>query len=662
MARAGKKRTVRSTEALRAQLRSLQVLLDAIPAPIFYKDAKGIYRGCNVAFERYLGLSREQIVGKSVYDISPKDLADIYYRADQALFDQPGVQTYETNVAYADGVRRDVTFYKATFLGPDGALGGLVGTILDITERKRAEALLRASEERYRGLIEGSIQGIVVQRDWIALFANSAFATMLGYASPAELIGLDMRRFIMSDHLRLVEGFAAARLRGEPAPPRYEIQMVRKDGTPLWVEIQPSVVSWEGAPAIIGTLVDVTERRRAEATVRQQEQQLQRSQRIEAIGRLAGGIAHEFNNLLTVIIGRTELLTGVLPVSHSGSDNLALIAKAGERAATLTRQLLAFSRKQVLQQRVVDLNRVVAGMVDLLRPLVGETLELVTALDRQPVVVKGDPTQIEQVIMNLVLNSRDATPRGGRITIATQREDPRGVLEVSDTGCGMSAEVQAHLFEPFFTTKAVGKGNGLGLATVYGIVKQHEGDIAVMSVPSQGTAVRVYLPLLPDAVELEEIERPRPFAGGSARILLVEDEPAVRDLAQEALARCGYRVLAAATPAEAQALAEQHHGRINLLLTDVIMPELSGPELADRLTRGQRDMRVLYMSGYTDDVLADHGVPGAGAAFLAKPFTPEALSRAVQDTLEGPLPPETGRDIADQTRREAAHGGIHPEA
>ncbi len=356
-------------------------------------------------------------------------------------------------------------------------------------------------------------------------------------------------------------------------------------------------------------LVDITERRRAEATVRQQEQQLQRSQRIEAIGRLAGGIAHEFNNLLTVIIGRTELLTGVLPLSHSGSDNLALIAKAGERAATLTRQLLAFSRKQVLQQRVVDLNRVVAGMVELLRPLVGETLDLVTALDLQPVVVKGDPTQIEQVIINLVLNSRDATPRGGRITIATQREDPRGVLEVSDTGCGMSAEVQAHLFEPFFTTKAVGKGNGLGLATVYGIVKQHEGDIAVTSVPGQGTTVKVHLPLLPDAVEFEEIERPRPFAGGSARILLVEDEPAVRDLAHEALARCGYRVLAAATPAEAQALAEEHHGRIDLLLTDVIMPELSGPELADRLTRGQRDMRVLYMSGYTDDVLADHECP-----------------------------------------------------
>ena len=651
MARAGKKRPVRSTEGLRAQLRSLQVLLDAIPAPIFYKDANGIYRGCNVAFERYLGLSREQIVGKSVYDISPRDLADVYYRADKALFDRPGVQTYEANVAYADGVRRDVTFYKATFLGPDGALGGLVGTILDITERKRAEGLLRASEERYRGLIEGSIQGIVVQRDWKALFTNSAFATMLGYASPAELIGFDVRRFIVPDHLPLVEGFAAARLRGEPAPPRYEIQMVRKDGTALWIEIQPSVVSWEGAPAILGTLVDVTERRRAEATVRQQEEQLRRSQRIEAIGRLAGGIAHEFNNLLTVIIGRTELLTGVLTPTHS--DNLALIAKAGERAATLTRQLLAFSRKQMLQRKVVDLNRIVAGMVELLRPLVGETLELVTALDPRPVPVKSDPPQIEQVIMNLVLNARDATPRGGRITIATEcgqpagasgapGRDPRGVLEVRDTGCGMSAEVQAHLFEPFFTTKAVGKGNGLGLATVYGIVKQHEGDIAVTSVPGQGTTVRVYLPLGPDAFELEEIERPRPrpLAAGSASILLVEDEPAVRELAKEALARCGYRVLAAATPAEAQALAEQHAGRIDLLLTDVIMPELSGPELADRLTRGQRRMRVLYMSGYTDDVLAAHGVPGAGAALLAKPFTPDALSRAVQDTLEEAPPPE----------------------
>jgi PAS domain S-box-containing protein len=557
------------------------------------------------------------------------------------------VQTYEANVVYADGTRHDVTFYKATFVGADGALGGLVGTILDITDRKRAEAALRASEERYRGLIEGSIQGVLVHRSWMAHFVNAAAATMFGYA-PEELIGLDVRARIAPEDLARVESFGAARLRGEHAPSRYEFQGVRKDGTRIRVEAQASLVSWEGEPAVLSTLIDVTERRRAEATLRQQEERLRESQRVEAIGRLAGGVAHEFNNLLTVIIGRADLLSAGLDPAHRGQRDLDLIKKAGERAATLTGQLLAFSRKQILQPKVLDLNQVVGGMAQLLRPLLEDTLEVVTSLAPEPVSVKADPTQIQQVIMNLVLNSRDAVAGGGgRVSITTARAEPdpagglRGVLEVADTGCGMSLDVQAHLFEPFFTTKEVGKGTGLGLATVYGIVKQHEGDIAVTSAPDQGTTVRIYLPLVTAPVEATAVvspPAPRTTAPGSATVLLVEDEWTVREFVRDVLHASGYRVLSAATPAEAEALAERHAGRIDLLLTDVIMPELSGRELADRLVRRRTGLRVLYISGYTDDVLARHGVLEAGTSFLAKPFSPDALTHAVQEVLRSPDP------------------------
>ncbi len=391
----------------------------------------------------------------------------------------------------------------------------------------------------------------------------------------------------------------------------------------------------------------------AEITERKQlEAQLLQSQKMEAVGRLAGGIAHDFNNLLTVIKGYSELL--VEEVGGDGRLRRAAeeIDKAADRAALLTRQLLAFSRRQVLEPEVLDLNDVVANMDKMLRRLIGEDIDLVSV--RRPGLgrVKADPGQIEQVIMNLAVNARDAMPQGGKLTLETANVELDEVyarnhvaitpgsyvmLAVSDTGCGMDAETQARIFEPFFTTKELGKGTGLGLATVYGIVKQSGGYIWVYSEPGQGTTFKVYLPRLEEAVETAQPEREivRP-ARGSETVLLVEDEENVRQLVRQTLEKNGYTVLEARAGAEATQLSAQHPGPIHLMLTDVVMPKMSGRELAERLALLRPGIKVLYMSGYTDNAIVHHGVLDPGTAFLQKPFTAADLGQKVREVLDSP--------------------------
>ncbi len=378
--------------------------------------------------------------------------------------------------------------------------------------------------------------------------------------------------------------------------------------------------------------------------------QLVQSQKMEAIGQLAGGVAHDFNNLLTIITGRSQLLLDLLPPDDSLRRNAELIKKTADRATALTRQLLAFSRKQLLQPKVLDLNAVVTALAPMLRRLIGEDVEVAILSGSGLGRVNADPAQIDQFIMNLAVNARDAMPQGGRLTIATTNVEldepfvrghpgsspgPHVMLAVSDTGVGLSAEVQARLFEPFFTTKEPGKGTGLGLSTVYGIVKQHGGYIGVESVPGRGATFRVYLPRVAEAVEPLQtsaaLGRPR---RGSQTILLVEDEEDVRGLAREILQGYGYTVLEALDPAGALRIAEQHQGPIHLLLTDVVMPQMSGRQLAERLAPVRPEMKVLYVSGYTDEAIGHHGVLEAGILLLQKPFTPDAIAQKVYEVLE----------------------------
>ncbi len=395
------------------------------------------------------------------------------------------------------------------------------------------------------------------------------------------------------------------------------------------------------------------ETRHAHEELSRTRDQLTQAQKMEAVGRLAGGVAHDFNNILTVIMTRSELmLRGLRPEDDRPRQHLTLIQEAADRAAALTRQLLAFSRKQVLQPKVLAPNELVAGMAKMLRDLIGEDIELRTVLGPGLGQVKADPGQLEQVILNLAVNARDAMPHGGRFLIETAnaeldkafaRHHPGAhpgryvMLAVNDTGVGMDAETRAHIFEPFFTTKGPGSGTGLGLATVYGVVKQSGGYIWVDSEPGQGTMFKIYLPRVEDAAELvEPSPAPPELPRGSETILLVEDDEAVRHLAREILQMHGYTVLEARHRGEALRMAGDHAGPIHLMVTDVVMPGMSGRALAGLLGPLRPDMKVLYMSGYTDDAIVHHGVLDPGTAFLQKPFAADALARKVREVLDAP--------------------------
>jgi CheY-like chemotaxis protein len=365
-------------------------------------------------------------------------------------------------------------------------------------------------------------------------------------------------------------------------------------------------------------------------------------------------VAHDFNNLLTIISGYSELLAGMISAHDPAREFIREIRQASERAGALTRQLLAFSRKQVVAPTVLDLNTIVREMDKMVRRLIGEDIDLAVALAPEPVTVRADPGQIEQILLNLVVNARDAMPAGGKLTIETRKAVLDGsytqthaevrpgryiLLAVSDTGCGMTKEVQSKIFEPFFTTKGVGKGTGLGLSTVYGIVRQSGGHIQVYSEPGQGTCFKIYLPRIQEAGAGERA-RSSPFTipQGTETILLVEDEERVRQLACMALGAVGYTVLEASSGAEALQLGAEHAGPIHLMLTDVVMPQISGRQLAAQIGAMRPTMKVLYVSGYTDDAIVRHGVLERGLAFLQKPFTPAALARKVREVLGPSLP------------------------
>ncbi|MES1189188.1 MAG: ATP-binding protein [Myxococcales bacterium] len=394
---------------------------------------------------------------------------------------------------------------------------------------------------------------------------------------------------------------------------------------------------------------EVNARQQTEDALRRSEDQLRQAQKLQAVGRLAAGIAHDFNNLLSVVLGYTEELLQELPKTLRGYDDLAEIKLAGERAADLVRQLLIFSRQQLLAPKVVGLNDIVENLGRMLARLVGEQIELAFVPGAELGAVKVDPGQIEQVVVNLVVNARDAMPDGGKLTIATSNVDldesyaaehlsvvpgPHVMLSVSDTGVGMDRATQQHIFEPFFTTKPAGSGSGLGLSTVFGIVKQSHGSIWVYSEPGHGTTFKVYLPRVD-----RESARKTPTAalqGGSETILLVEDEPQVRAIVQRTLERGGYAVLTAAGPEEALSICESSLMRIDLLLTDVVMPQMNGRELAERIRALRPTIKTLFMSGYTDDAILRHGVLDEGVPFLQKPVTPSSLKRKVRETLDAP--------------------------
>jgi PAS domain S-box-containing protein len=500
---------------------------------------------------------------------------------------------------------------------------------------------LSAAEQRYRALLENARDAIgVVSIDGIILEANHAWENLLGFGRD-QVVGRKVSDFALEGarETHQSEYEKAVAQGGGSIPP---IALKRADGTVAKVELSRTVIDIGGERFILSVGRDVTDRLRL-------EEQFRQAQKMEAVGRLAGGVAHDFNNVLSVILSYSDFMLADLKPGDPMRGDVEEVQKAGKRAADLTRQLLMFSRQQVIEPKVMDLNEVLTDMDKMLQRILGEDIDLVSLPGQDLGRVRVDPSGIEQVVMNLVVNARDAMPTGGKLTIETAnvvldgeyvddhigaKPGPHVMLAVSDSGTGIDAAIRARIFEPFFTTKEMGKGTGLGLSTVFGIVRQNDGSIWVYSEPGKGTTFKIYLPRVDAALEVTRRLGPALAHGGSETLLLVEDDDQVRVVARGILRRQGYQLLEARNAGEALIASEQHKGPIHLLVTDVVMPQLSGPELAKRLAAARPEMKLLCMSGYTDDAIVRHGILEARIAYLQKPITPDTLARKVREVLD----------------------------
>ena len=660
------------TKALQAQGEFFRQVIDINPSFIFVKDREGRFVLVNQAAAKTYSLQPEEIVGKTDFELNPsKEDAEAYRRDDLDVLNS-GREKFIRDETHTNDAG-EVRWYETTkrpIRDASGQATHLLGVATDITERKQAQESLAYESNLLRTLID-VLPDCIYVKDTASRFliANIAVGHLMGADRTEDLVGKTDFDFFPPE-------LAAQYYTDE--------QIIMQSGQALVNQEEPTVgptnvrrwLSTTKVPlrnsegkiiGIVGMGRDITERKQAEEELRKykdhleeqveerttelmrSEQSLRQSQKMEAIGTLSGGVAHDFNNLLTVILGYNSMILDVAQDRELRSYALQISA-ASERAATLTRQLLAFSRRQVLQPKVLDLNSLLLNLDKMLQRLIGEDIEMVTVPAQYLGSIKADPGQIEQVIMNLVVNARDAMPEGGKLTMESGNVDfdetytsehtdvvagRYVMLAITDTGIGMDADSLARVFEPFFTTKAIGRGTGLGLSTVYGIVKQSGGSISVYSEPGRGTCFKIYLPRVDETPEARQNQSAFVASDrGTETILLVEDDRQVRELAQFILTGCGYSVLEADGPIIGTSLCEQHVGTIHLLLTDVVMPGISGRELAKQIVAQRPDIKVLYMSGYTNNAIVHQGVLDTGTFFLPKPFTPASLAAKVREVLD----------------------------
>jgi two-component system cell cycle sensor histidine kinase/response regulator CckA len=635
----------RAQDELRRSEARYRALIEQAADAILIADATGQLIDANRKACDLMGYTRDELLQLGIADTYPPDDRLVAIQRLGALAAGHDVVA-ERRMRRKDGA--DFMVEVSVTRLRDGRIQGIVR---DITERKHVESALRESEERYHTLIEG-VRDIIfaLAPDGTVMSLNAAFETVTGWPA-AEWLGKPFEQLVHPDDLGLLFELVERAVRRQ-AGPVSQLRVRTRKGDYRMGEFAATPQFREGQlVGVLGIARDITDRLSL-------EQQLRQAQKMEAVGRLAAGVAHDFNNILTAITGYAQLLLEDLVPNDPHREDVDEIRKAADRAAGLTRQLLAFSRQQILQPTVLDLNILVSETEGMLGRLLGEDIQLATRLAPDLGAVKTDRSQIEQVIMNLAVNARDAMPQGGQLTIETAniemddgyaREHFPAVpgsyvmLAVSDTGTGMTPETEAHMFEPFFTTKEKGKGTGLGLATVYGIIKQSAGFIWVYTEPGHGATFKIYLPRVGQAPEprISSAGSRSAALAGTETVLLAEDEPAVRAVARQSLERHGYTVLEAPSGEAALDLAQRYSGPIDLLLTDVVMPGMSGRALALRLAPLRPRMRTIYMSGYTDEAITRHGVLESGVRYVQKPFSPDALVRRVREALDE----EDARDV-----------------
>ncbi|MFO7831004.1 MAG: PAS domain S-box protein [Desulfuromonadaceae bacterium] len=623
-------------------------LMENVDDLVYAGSSEGVFTYVSPNWKDDLGIDPDNVIGQpfSVFEpyLHPDDANNCWGIAPAVFNTGESYLSPEYRVLYADGSWRWHVSNAAPLKDRDGRVYGLVGVARDITERKEAEEQLRESEERFRSIYEHTTMGLTqVSLDFRIQHANQAYCDMLGY-TPDEIVGMHLKEITQPETLEENLEKQEKLGRGEIDHFRMEKCFKQKDGHTVYGILDANLIrDKEGQPQyFLGSVVDITERKEL-------EQQLLQAQKLESIGRLAGGVAHDYNNMLGVILGSAELALNSVTNDHPVHSKLEQIRSAARRSADITRQLLAFARKQTVAPKVIELNTSLEGMLKMLHRLIGEEIDLSWRPGTNLDPVEIDPVQLDQLLANLCVNARDAISGSGKITIETANVEfdttycarHQGfkpghyvMLAVSDNGCGMDKQTQANIYEPFYTTKDTGKGTGLGLATVYGIVKQNQGFINLYSEPGSGTTFRIYLPRHAQeaAAEPETPQSPALPAGHGQQILVVEDEPTMLELTSMMLEELGYQPIQAGTPAEALELAQQNP-EITLLLTDVVMPGMNGRELARQLQEQQPPLKVLYMSGYTANVIAHHGVLEKGLDFIQKPFSLQDLADKMEEVM-----------------------------
>ncbi len=635
-----------TNENLRASLDELFTLCADM---ICFVGAEGFIQRANPAFCLASGLELRDLASCTFLDLIHEDDREEVSRAIQRSTDRTKVLA-RARLLTQDGAFLPVEWSCQT--SKESGIRYLIGA--DVRGKSRIEAALEESRETVLALFENAAQGILtVDTSGRILSFNAMAERLFGYARQ-EIVGRKLEE-LMPDRFSTIherhrsDYFSSPRTR--PMGLGMDLIARRKNGSEFPVEISLSHLRADGGTVAVAFVNDVSERKRSESERKRLEQQLEHATKMEAVGRLAGGIAHDFNNLLTALSGFAEIVLDELPEGHPLREGAKQTLKTCQRSTSLVRRLLAVSRRQVQQLAEMDLNPKIAEIEKVLRSVLGEDVELVVNLEPGLGYVRADESQIEQVLLNLAVNARDAMPTGGRLTIRTANVEVEDSLErhplgiqpgqyvlvsISDNGVGMDAETLQHIFEPFFTTKERGKGTGLGLATVYGIVNQSGGHVSAESEPGRGATFKIYLPRIrPSGTPASHSALQEAAREGSETILVVEDESSVRMVAVASLRKAGYRVLEATEGEEALRIAESHDGPIDLVLTDVLMPGIHGPALVKRLNERRR-VRVLFMSGHADDALLHHGVLEGGLAFLEKPFTRDELAKKVREVLDGP--------------------------